>query len=102
MLKLSVNDIVKNKENCYSFVAAISKRARQISEELQEEEDTAEEKPVQLAVEEFMEGKFKIVQPDLNAEAKADAEQDAEVRAEKEKIERARAEEKKKTGKSAD
>lgn len=61
MLKLSVNDIVKHNENCYSFVVAVAKRARQISEEAMEENDMLDEKPVQLAVEEFVEGKFHII-----------------------------------------
>jgi DNA-directed RNA polymerase subunit omega len=62
MQKLSVDDIVKNNENCYSFVIAIAKRARQISEKSNEEEEILDEKPVQIAVQEFVEGKFRIVQ----------------------------------------
>lgn len=62
MQKLSVEDIVKNNENCYSFVIAIAKRARQISEKANDEELILDEKPVQTAVQEFVEGKFRIVQ----------------------------------------
>jgi len=62
MQKLSVDDIVKNNENCYSFVIAIAKRARQISEKANDEEEILDEKPVQIAVQEFVEGKFRIVQ----------------------------------------
>lgn len=64
MRKLSVEDIVKNNENCYSFVVAIAKRARQISEKANDEELILDEKPVQLAVQEFVEGKFRIEQDD--------------------------------------
>lgn len=60
MRKLSVEDIVKGNENCYSFVVAVAKRARQISEKANDEGRILEEKPVQLAVEEFVEGKFRI------------------------------------------
>lgn len=60
MLKLSVNDIVKHNENAYSFVIAIAKRARQISEQAAEEGEILEERPVQMAVQEFVEGKFHI------------------------------------------
>ena len=60
MRKLSVNDIVKHNENCYSFVIAIAKRARQISEEAEQEGELLDEKPVQMAVEEFVAGKFHI------------------------------------------
>lgn len=62
MQKLSVEDIVKNNENCYSFVIAIAKRARQISETANQEEIILDEKPVQTAVQEFVEGKFRIAQ----------------------------------------
>ena len=62
MLKLSVNDIVKHNENCYSFVIAMAKRARQISEGAYDEGELLEEKPVQMAVQEFVEGKFRIVE----------------------------------------
>jgi DNA-directed RNA polymerase subunit omega len=70
MLKLSVNDIVKHNENCYSFVMAIAKRARQISDSAYNEGEPMEEKPVQVAVEEFVEGKFRISdkQPDFSHE----------------------------------
>lgn len=67
MQKLSVEDIVKNNENCYSFVVAIAKRARQISEKANEEELILDEKPVQMAVEEFVEGKFRIDQKSKDA-----------------------------------
>lgn len=61
MQKLSVEDIVKNNESCYSFVVAIAKRARQLSEKADEEGIMLEEKPVQTAVKEFVEGKFRIL-----------------------------------------
>lgn len=62
MLKLSVNDIVKHNENCYSFVIAVAKRARQISEAAYDESELLDDKPVQMAVKEFVEGKFRIVE----------------------------------------
>lgn len=66
MLKLSVEDIVKNNENCYSFVIAIAKRARQISEKANDEGIILDEKPVQISVKEFVEGKFRIAQKSEN------------------------------------
>jgi DNA-directed RNA polymerase subunit omega len=66
MQKLSVEDIVKGNENCYSFVIAIAKRARQISEKANDEELILDEKPVQTAVQEFVEGKFRIVRASVN------------------------------------
>lgn len=61
MRKLSVNDIVKHNENCYSFVIAVAKRARIISEEAAASGEMLDEKPVQLAITQFIEGKFHIV-----------------------------------------
>ncbi len=58
MQKFAVEDIVKNGENCYSFVIAIAKRARQISEKANDEEEILDEKPVQMAVREFVEGQI--------------------------------------------
>lgn len=60
MRKLSVEDIVKDNENCYSFVVAIAKRARQISEEANDEGEILDEKPVHMAVKEFVAGQFRI------------------------------------------
>ena len=45
----------------YSIVLATAKRARQITEELYENNETIEEKPVKTAVEELASGKCKIV-----------------------------------------
>jgi DNA-directed RNA polymerase subunit omega len=61
MLKFSVNDLVKNNENCYSFVVAIAKRARIIAEKAGDDGALLYEKPVQLAVKDYIAGKFHIV-----------------------------------------
>lgn len=93
MLKLSVNDIVRNDENCYSFVVAVSKRARQIAEEQQEEGIISDERPVHAAVEEFIEGKYHIIQPDLNEQAEEEAAEDAQLKAEEDAIAKMREQE---------
>jgi DNA-directed RNA polymerase subunit omega len=61
MLKLSVNDLVNNNENCYSFVVAIAKRARKIADSANDDGIILYEKPVQMAVKEYTAGKFHIV-----------------------------------------
>ena len=63
MRKLSIDDIVKDNENCYSFVIAVAKRARQISEAAERTGTLLDEKPVQMAIGDFLEGKFRIVTP---------------------------------------
>lgn len=62
MLRPAVNQIISKNESCYSLVIAVAKRAREIAEELYENEKTLEEKPVKTAVEEFANGKYKIVE----------------------------------------
>ena len=56
----SVNDLIKEDENCYSFVVAIAKRARKIAEKANEESILLDEKPVKMAIEDYVEGKFHI------------------------------------------
>lgn len=47
----------------YSLVVAIAKRAREIANEAELKGEILIEKPVDLAVDEFIEGDFKIVEP---------------------------------------
>ena len=61
MLRPAVNQIISKNESCYSLVIAVAKRAREISNELYENNQTLEEKPVKTAVEEIASGKCKIV-----------------------------------------
>lgn len=61
MLRPAVNQIITKNESCYSLVIAVARRARQISEELYQNGETLEEKPVKTAVEELASGKCKIV-----------------------------------------
>ena len=71
MLKLSVNDLIEDKgTNCYSFVIAIAKRARAIAEKANDEDELLDEKPVQIAVQEYTQGCYHII-PD-GGEPKAD------------------------------
>ncbi len=64
MLRPAVNEILKNGESPYSLVVGVAKRARQITEESEEEKRILVDKPVKLAVEEFAEGKVKLVEAD--------------------------------------
>ncbi|MBC8547535.1 DNA-directed RNA polymerase subunit omega [Clostridiaceae bacterium NSJ-31] len=62
MLRPAVNEILKNGESPYSLVVGVAKRARQITDESEEERKILVDKPVKLAVEEFAEGKVKLVE----------------------------------------
>ena len=64
MLKPSLTaHILKPGQSYYSLVVAVAKRARQIAEEAEENHEILVEKPVQLAVEEFTNNKYKMVEP---------------------------------------
>ncbi len=62
MLRPAVSQILKNNERYYSLVIAVAKRARQIADELVENKETLEEKPVKTAVEEFASGQYRIIE----------------------------------------
>lgn len=64
MLKPSENMIRTPHESAYSLVIAVAKRARQIAEEAEEEGEVLTEKPVDLAVRDFVNNKYKIIEPD--------------------------------------
>ena len=66
MLRPAVNQIITKNESCYSRVIAVAKRAREITQELYDNDMTIEEKPVKTAVEELASGKYKIVSTQKN------------------------------------
>lgn len=60
--RLSYSDILKKNESYYSLVVAIAKRARQISEKAEEKGEIITVKPVQLAIDEFVKGQYKLIE----------------------------------------
>lgn len=64
MLKPSENVIRTPHESTYSLVIAVAKRARQIAEQAEEDGEVLEEKPVDLAVQDFVHDRYKIIEPD--------------------------------------
>lgn len=66
MLRPAVNQIITKNESCYSLIIAVAKRAREITQELYDNDMTIEEKPVKTAVEELASGKYKIVSTQKN------------------------------------
>ncbi len=74
MLRPASTPLISKYVSYYSLVIGISKRAREIADELCAENKILEEKPVKTAVEEFAAGKFKIVSynPDENSSASAE------------------------------
>ncbi len=64
MLKPSENIIRTPHESTYSLVIAVAKRARQIAERAEEEGRVLSDKPVDMAVQDFVHDKYKIIEPD--------------------------------------
>lgn len=64
MLKPSDNMIRTPHRSYYSLVIAVAKRARQIAEEAEDRGEILTEKPVDLAVHDFVDNKYKIIEPD--------------------------------------
>lgn len=62
MLRPAINDILKDGQSYYSLVVAVAKRAREITEEAEQEHLVLVEKPVQISVKEFAEGKCKLLE----------------------------------------
>ncbi len=65
MLKPSANIIKTPHKSYYSLVIAVAKLAREITDEAERDNEILVEKPVDLAVQEFVENKFKIIEPDI-------------------------------------
>lgn len=66
MLRPSTGDIIKKGDSPYSLVIAVAKRARDISDEIEENKAILEEKPVKTAVDEFAEKKYKFIPHNQN------------------------------------
>lgn len=64
MLNPDLRKILKDKTSRYSLVRAVAKRARELTDDEVTREKCGDEKPVTCALEEFMEEKLKIVEPE--------------------------------------
>ncbi len=64
MFNPDLRNVLKNKTSRYSLVTAVAKRARDIASEAQENGEILDEKPVSLALDEIISGKFIVVEPE--------------------------------------
>lgn len=62
MLRPAVSQLITKNESYYSLVVAVAKRARQIANEIYDNNEILNEKPVRSAVEEFASGKCRLVE----------------------------------------
>lgn len=62
MINVDLNALLKDDISRYSLVVATAKRARDIADLAKNEGDILVEKPVSLAVQDFQEGKYIVVE----------------------------------------
>lgn len=62
MLRPAMYDILDKDQCYYSFVIAIAKRAREIVDEYIEKGELLEEKPVDIAVNQFAKGEYTFIE----------------------------------------
>lgn len=66
MLRPAMNDILKDGQSYYSFVIAVAKRARDIAQDAIENGTMLNEKPVDIAVNDFADEKFTFVETEAS------------------------------------
>ena len=64
MFNPDLSPILKEHVSRYSLVTATAKRAREISKEAEDRQEILIEKPVSLALDDFLEGRYEIVEPE--------------------------------------
>ena len=64
MFNPDLRNVLKNKTSRYSLVTAVAKRAREIAGDALENGEILEEKPVSLALDEIINGKYEVVEPE--------------------------------------
>lgn len=60
----SVDDMLLGKESRYALVIGVAKRAREIAQEFEEQGIITDEKPVLLAIEDFKNHKYNLLEPE--------------------------------------
>ena len=64
MINIDLKPLLKGGISRYSLVVAVAKRSRQIADEAKEEGEILVEKPVSLAIEDFLDEKYSIRESD--------------------------------------
>ena len=64
MHKVNVDELFEGKQSKYALVVGVSKRAREITQQFEEEGTVIEEKPVLMAIEEIKNHEINLLEPD--------------------------------------
>lgn len=66
MKRASLDDMLKGRESRYALVIGVAKRARDIAQSFKDENVITDEKPVLLAIEDFKNHKYNILEPETD------------------------------------
>ena len=66
MHQVSIDDMLSGKKSRYALVIGVAKRAREISQDFQENKVISEDKPVLLAIDDFKNHKYELYEPEIN------------------------------------
>ncbi|MBR0423588.1 MAG: DNA-directed RNA polymerase subunit omega [Clostridia bacterium] len=64
MKKISIDEMLNGRENKYPLAVAVAKRAREITDNIILEGKVVEEKAVNMAIEDFKNHKYSVIEPD--------------------------------------
>ncbi|MGN0539359.1 MAG: DNA-directed RNA polymerase subunit omega [Candidatus Fimenecus sp.] len=64
MFNPDLRNVLKNRTSRYSLVTAVAKRAREVAAEAEEKGEILDEKPVSIALDEIISGKYEVVEPE--------------------------------------
>lgn len=66
MSRSSVDEMFSGQKSKYALVIAVAKRAREITEEMAQTSNSTQNKTVNLAISDFKEHRYDIVESDIN------------------------------------
>lgn len=66
MLRPSIDDMLANKTTRYALVVGVAKRAREITDEFEQEGIITDKKPVLMAIDDFKHHRYGILEPDYD------------------------------------
>ena len=66
MHQVSIDDMLTGKKSRYALVIGVAKRAREISQDFQDNKVISEDKPVLLAIDDFKKHKYELFEPEIN------------------------------------
>lgn len=64
MHRINVDDLFEGKQSKYALAVGVAKRARQITQNFEDEKIVTEEKPVLLAIDEIKNHELNLLEPD--------------------------------------